>query len=74
MCETDISDGRVRCVARRAKLFSRTVVNVSGFSLVVIHDLLGLPHMGIRETEGHGRGAHFGITVPKGMYRFVHGK
>jgi hypothetical protein len=74
VCETDISAGRVRCVARRAKLFSRTVANVSGFSLVVIHDLLGLSHMGIREMDGHGRGVRFGLTVPKGMYRFVRGK
>jgi hypothetical protein len=47
---------------------------VSGFSLVFIHDLLELSHLGIRETGERGRGARFGITVPEGMYRFVRGK
>ncbi|MDD1677987.1 MAG: PAS domain S-box protein [Methanomicrobiales archaeon] len=50
-------------------IFKRGYGKNTGFGLFLIHDILSITGMTIRETGEVGKGARFEITVPKGSYR-----
>jgi PAS domain S-box-containing protein len=50
-------------------IFKRGYGKNTGFGLFLIHDILSITGMTIRETGEAGKGARFEILVPKGNYR-----
>ena len=52
-------------------IFERGYGKNTGFGLFFIRDILGITGITIRECGEPGKGARFGISVPKGQYRFV---
>jgi signal transduction histidine kinase len=54
---------------KKKDLFVQEVGASTGLSLFLIHDILEISDMTIRETGEPGKGARFEIYVPKGRYR-----
>lgn len=52
-------------------LFERGFGKSTGLGLFLSREILSITGITIRETSEPGRGARFGITVPRGGYRFV---
>ena len=57
---------------KRKDLFTKSFGKMTGFDLFFVHDILDIYGMKIDETGEPGKGARFEITVPKGLYRFIH--
>jgi signal transduction histidine kinase len=54
---------------KKKDLFMQGTGTSAGLSLFVVHDILEISDMTIRETGEPGKGARFEIYVPRGLYR-----
>jgi PAS domain S-box-containing protein len=77
-CETETGllllyedDGSGIPASKKEQIFERGYGMNTGFGLFFIRDILGITGITIRECGIPGKGARFGISVPKGQYRFV---
>jgi K+-sensing histidine kinase KdpD len=54
----------------KPKIFTQGGVKNAGFGLFLVHEILSITGISIRETGEQGKGVRFEILVPKGAYRF----
>ncbi|MDP2796375.1 MAG: hypothetical protein Q8N94_02545 [Methanoregula sp.] len=52
-------------------MFERSYGKHTGFGLFLAKEILSITGLVITETGEPGKGARFGISVPKGKYRLV---
>ena len=68
VCE---DDGRGVPAGRKERIFERGSDRNTGMGLFLSREILSITGITLRETGKPGEGARFGMTVPKGAYRFI---
>ncbi|HXW98551.1 MAG TPA: PAS domain S-box protein [Methanomicrobiales archaeon] len=53
----------------RERIFTPGFSGTSGYGLFLVREILGITGIAIHEEGGSGKGAHFRIIVPKGVFR-----
>jgi len=63
-------DGNGIPPAEKENIFNRKYYRHTGLGLFLSREILGMTGIGIHESGEEGKGARFGISVPKGAFRF----